>query len=673
MPNSNRPRVIMDVPERFAVGVKTDFSVSFTPGDQAGTMVQGAATFPAGDYTAWYYEPNDGNWYEFQGSSDSTTESIFGGASGFPLQDATSYFRVRFDSEMTGTFVVRIKVAGTESTYLAQAETVVRAVAGETIDELNTRVATARDGEVVKLDTDVVGTLSIANTVTIDGQGHTLHGNVVLDATSSTTAYDVTLSNLRIADEDGEATSAKSFGIVGQNQSADTPVRPVNLVLRDCAIGYHPDKAIYITNAKSLNVVACRIGDGMGTEGYADYAIDVNLCGVKNSAIRIVDNTFLEMCSSVGAIKIAQRGGIVNGSSLTDDVNDDILNPVSATVASCVIAGNDFSAINGDGAIASGAVDYTYSGYTYTGAISASGSTISAVYDSTLTDLVSDPTDVVNDLDYLLGALYRGAGVTAIEWNGTAYTWSGSRAASNWVNGSNQLTSDIVSWVLANIQSIRSPSISMKVTSSDGTVSTLTIAIGLGSASEGSTASASANVIIGSAANSDGTARTYCEAFPVSITGADGGATVLLRGADGGSLSFELGSGDTFTASATANDDGTYTITVRTSDGVTVSGTAGDSIVVVSRIAWELPDKGPVGAGFNGLRRFILKAESVEYPAGGFEVPERFYPEAILEASADGGIMSWYDAENRRIVLYTAHGVEASGTLEKVTIVLIGR
>lgn len=670
MPTSIRPRVVMDVPEYFAVGVTTDFSIGFTPGDMEGTMVQGVSVFPAGSYTAWYYEPQTSEWIQFQGSSDGT-EAVFGGASGFPLQDATSYFRVRFDEEMKGTFVVRMKEVETGE-YLAQNEAVVQAVTGLTIDEVNERLT---EGGVLSLETDVVGTISIANSVTIKGNGHTVHGNVMLDATSATSLYDVTLDGIVFGDADGQATRASGFAIFGQNQTADTPVRPVNLVVRDCHIKSYTNKAIYITNAKSLNLIGNTFGDIEGepvcaADTYGDYAVDVNLCGVTNAAIRMVNNTFTATCGGIGAVKIAQRGGIVDGTSLTDDRNDDIPNPTSATITSCVIQGNDFSAMNGDATLGQSVIGYVYDDYTYVGTISASGGAVSVTYDSTITDLMSDPTDVVNDLDYMLGALYRGAGVTAVEWNGTGYTWSGSRAASNWVNGSNQLTSDIVSWVLANIQSISSPSISMTVTLADGSTSAFVYALGLGSADAGS-AAAFSNIVIGAGANDDGSCRTYCQAFPVSVTSA-GTTIVNVRGSSEGDASLTMPNGTTVTLTSTLSDDGTYEISIDASEGVTVSGSLRDGAVMDTDVGWTLPDGGPVGLGFNGLRRLIMRGASVEYPAGGFLIPAGFRVVAVLEASVEGGVMSWYDRENDRLVLYSANGVEVSGTLTDVTIVLVG-
>ena len=336
---SSSPRVVIDIPKRIAVGVTTDFSVAFKAGDMGGTMVVGEGAFPEGDYTAWYYEVQDGTWKEL-------TTAQFGPASGFPLQDATSYFRVRFNTPSVGTFNVRMK-AVSDGAVLAQDSVTVQAVVGETTDELNARIAM---GGTVKLDTDVTGSLKINNDVTIDGQGHTLHGNIVLDSTSSTVPYDVVVENLTMRD-DGLSIAAKGYGIFGQNQSADTPVRPVNLTVRGCTISGYEKKGIYLTNPLSAIIIDNTIGDvatePMNTPNtFGDYAVDLNVCGVQGGNVRIVGNTFTGSCGAIGAVKVTQRGGIVDGRSLTDDVNTDIKNPVSAVLDSVVVSGNDFAQMN---------------------------------------------------------------------------------------------------------------------------------------------------------------------------------------------------------------------------------------------------------------------------------------------------------------------------------------
>lgn len=94
--------------------------------------------------------------------------------------------------------------------------------------------------------------------------------------------------------------------------------------------------------------------------------------------------------------------------------------------------------------------------------------------------------------------------------------------------------------------------------------------------------------------------------------------------------------------------------------------------VTVSRSIWRYPDGGAVGLGFNGLRRLVMKAETVAYPTGGIDIPMGFDPVGILGVSMQGGAMGYIDRANRKVLLYTANGKEASGNISDVSIVLIG-
>ena len=94
--------------------------------------------------------------------------------------------------------------------------------------------------------------------------------------------------------------------------------------------------------------------------------------------------------------------------------------------------------------------------------------------------------------------------------------------------------------------------------------------------------------------------------------------------------------------------------------------------VVVSASVWTYPDKGVVGGGFNGLKRLIMRAETVDYAAGGFELPDGFEPVALMEASVSGGCLSHLDRANRKVILYSARSKEMTGTLTDVTIVVVG-
>ena len=104
----------------FTVNEATEFTVTSVANDDAGKMVKGSFDFSDPDAITKleYYETAEGmqGWYELTGD--------FGPASGFPITDATSRFRVTFNK--TGTFSVSIalKDVTTGQSYAVATETV---------------------------------------------------------------------------------------------------------------------------------------------------------------------------------------------------------------------------------------------------------------------------------------------------------------------------------------------------------------------------------------------------------------------------------------------------------------------------------------------------------------------------------------------------------------------
>lgn len=83
------------------------------------------------------------------------------------------------------------------------------------------------------------------------------------------------------------------------------------------------------------------------------------------------------------------------------------------------------------------------------------------------------------------------------------------------------------------------------------------------------------------------------------------------------------------------------------------------------------PDGGPVGGGFLNLRRLIMRADTLNYQQGGFEIQRNIEP-LLVTASVKGGAMAYFDPETGKVLLYTAAGKEATGVLEDVTMTVIG-
>lgn len=93
----------------FIVGEAQEFTVTSTANDDAGAMVKGSFVFsePAAIEKLEYYETAEGmqGWYELTGD--------FGPASGFPLMDATSRFRVTFNKAGDYSVTVSMKEVAT--------------------------------------------------------------------------------------------------------------------------------------------------------------------------------------------------------------------------------------------------------------------------------------------------------------------------------------------------------------------------------------------------------------------------------------------------------------------------------------------------------------------------------------------------------------------------------
>lgn len=93
-----------DISEKdFTVGEATEFTFTTTANDDADTMVIGSFEFsnPEAIEKLEYLESKDGQWYEFYGD--------FGPATGFPMSDATSTFRVTFKEAGNYTVTASMK------------------------------------------------------------------------------------------------------------------------------------------------------------------------------------------------------------------------------------------------------------------------------------------------------------------------------------------------------------------------------------------------------------------------------------------------------------------------------------------------------------------------------------------------------------------------------------
>jgi len=96
-------------------------------------------------------------------------------------------------------------------------------------------------------------------------------------------------------------------------------------------------------------------------------------------------------------------------------------------------------------------------------------------------------------------------------------------------------------------------------------------------------------------------------------------------------------------------------------------------ITFIHEVEWTYPEGGVVGIGFFGYRRAVIHNDSIEYEAGGFDVPVRgFVPTCIIGCMARGGCDAYYNPETKKIQLYR-NGTEITERLFDVTIVMIGQ
>ena len=126
------------------VGTVYEFEVTTIANDYAGVMVVGTSSFsnPEAIEKLEYYEPITNSWYELT--------SDFGPASGFPLGNVTSRFRVTWKTPGEYTFTMKIVEVADKSNVLAQVEKTVNITTSKhTVTWLD------EDGTVLETDTNV--------------------------------------------------------------------------------------------------------------------------------------------------------------------------------------------------------------------------------------------------------------------------------------------------------------------------------------------------------------------------------------------------------------------------------------------------------------------------------------------------------------------------------------
>lgn len=182
-----------------------------------------------------------------------------------------------------------------------------------------------------------------------------------------------------------------------------------------------------------------------------------------------------------------------------------------------------------------------------------------------------------------------------------------------------------------------------------------------------------ADVVIGSSPNSSGTARTWCTAYD-SVIDSSGETQVKVRGSSAGDMLFTMPDDTMLTIKGTpvAGASSVSPLAVTATEGVTFSGVERADVTLDIPIDWITPDGGVVGGGMLGFRRYIIRCENLPYTSGGVALPDTdFEPVAIIGASAQGGIMAYWNSETEKVQFYR-DGAEATGSVVDLTLVFIG-
>ena len=97
------------------------------------------------------------------------------------------------------------------------------------------------------------------------------------------------------------------------------------------------------------------------------------------------------------------------------------------------------------------------------------------------------------------------------------------------------------------------------------------------------------------------------------------------------------------------------------------------NIIVEKEIEWTFPNGGIAGMGFMRYKNVVMHNDSIEYEAGGFDVPIRYFtPVCIMGCMAKNGCDAYYNKDTKKIQLFR-NGVELNERVFDVTIVMIGQ
>ena len=166
------PVVSFDMPAEFIVGKATEYTVSTKANSYQGTMIIGIGEIsdPTVIEKIQYYEVKNNEWYNMP------TNGQFGIDSGFPLNDATSKFRITFNKAGVYNMTFSIKSVETGETMASvvakadvKSENTIAKVGQKYYESITEAIKNATDSTVTLIqDTEITQNLEIDNNVTLD-------------------------------------------------------------------------------------------------------------------------------------------------------------------------------------------------------------------------------------------------------------------------------------------------------------------------------------------------------------------------------------------------------------------------------------------------------------------------------------------------------------------------
>lgn len=203
---------------------QVQFTITTTAENADGVMVIGTGLFsdPTAILKIEYLEVKNNTWYEMP------VDGIFGVATGFPLTNATSTFRVTFAVAGTYEFTTNMVAVEDETVLCSDTieivvggvdETKVTAVKSE--EELVTALANAEiDTIALTEDITVNSKLVISRSVQIIGNNHTLRSNLKgnnstgIFTANGVSGVNLTIVDLKIVSGEDDNTTIKAVGVV---------------------------------------------------------------------------------------------------------------------------------------------------------------------------------------------------------------------------------------------------------------------------------------------------------------------------------------------------------------------------------------------------------------------------------------------------------------------------